>query len=87
MCVTFKSNLAGVSKTAEVLANPLTRRKQEILALFATGKTNQQIVELLYIAIGTVRFCVHTILQKLEVRDRTQAAVSAIEKGLVLLEL
>jgi len=63
--------------------NPLTKREQEILALVAAGKSNQEIANILYIAPGTVRVHVHTILQKLEVRDRTQAAVLAIQKNLV----
>lgn len=63
--------------------NPLTKREQEILALVATGKSNQEIAKILYIAPGTVRVHVHTILQKLDVRDRTQAAVHAIQNNLV----
>jgi DNA-binding NarL/FixJ family response regulator len=63
--------------------NPLTKREQEILALIAAGKSNQEIATLLFIAPGTVRVHVHTILQKLEVRDRTQAAILAIQKGFV----
>ncbi|MEO0408349.1 MAG: response regulator transcription factor [Cyanobacteria bacterium P01_A01_bin.135] len=63
--------------------NPLTDREQEILGLIASGKTNQEIAETLHIATGTVRVHVHAILQKLEVRDRTQAAVLAIQRGLV----
>jgi two-component system NarL family response regulator len=70
-----------------VLENPLTKREQEILALVAAGKSNQEIAEVLYIAPGTVRVHVHAILQKLEVRDRTQAAILAIQKGLVAAEL
>lgn len=61
----------------------LTRREQEILALIADGKTNQEIAQMLYIAPGTVRVHVHAILQKLEVRDRTQAAVLAIQRKLI----
>lgn len=61
----------------------LTRREQEILTLIADGKTNQEIAQMLYIAPGTVRVHVHAILQKLEVRDRTQAAVIAIQKKLI----
>lgn len=64
-------------------ANPLTKREQEILALVASGKNNQEIADELYIAPGTVRVHIHTILQKLEVRDRTQAAILAIQMGLV----
>jgi len=63
--------------------NPLTKRELEILALIADGKSNQEIASVLYISPGTVRVHVHTILQKLEVRDRTQAAILAVQKGLI----
>lgn len=65
--------------SSEKFASLLTRREQEILALIAVGKTNQEIAEMLYITPGTVRVHVHSILQKLDVRDRTQAAVIAIQ--------
>ena len=61
----------------------LTKREQEILALVSMGKSNQEIATMLYIATGTVRVHVHTILSKLSVRDRTQAAILAIKNGLV----
>ena len=67
-----------VKDTDEAL--PLTRREQEILELIAAGKSNQEIAAKLYITSGTVRVHVHTIIQKLGVRDRTQAAVLAIQK-------
>jgi two-component system NarL family response regulator len=76
-----------VGSKSEVLENPLTKREQEILALVAGGKSNQEIAQILYMAPGTVRVHVHAILQKLEVRDRTQAAVLAIQKKLVAEEL
>jgi two-component system, NarL family, response regulator len=63
--------------------NPLTQREQEILALLSAGKTNQEIAEVLYIAPGTVRVHVHAILNKLEVRDRTQAVIIALQKHLI----
>lgn len=83
----FANPSGAASKTADTSSNLLTHREQEILALVAAGKTNQEIAELLHIATGTVRVHVHAILQKLEVRDRTQAAVLAIQKGLVAAEL
>ena len=64
-------------------ATVLTKREQEILALVSIGKSNQEIASILYIATGTVRVHVHTILSKLSVRDRTQAAILAIKNGLV----
>jgi two-component system NarL family response regulator len=80
----FKTQHATISET---VASPLTRREQEILALIATGKTNQEIAEMLYITSGTVRVHVHAILQKLEVRDRTQAAIIAIQNQLIAKDL
>jgi two-component system NarL family response regulator len=81
----FRTDLAEVAiEPSDPAPNPLTKREQEILTLIASGKSNQEIAEALYIAPGTVRVHVHTILQKLEVRDRTQAAIRAIQMGLVL---
>lgn len=71
---------------SEKSSNELTQREQEILALIVNGKTNQEIAQQLYIAPGTVRVHVHAILQKLDVRDRTQAAVIAIQKKLIQLQ-
>lgn len=64
----------------------LTKREQEILSLIAGGKNNQEIANILYIAPGTVRVHVHAILHKLDVRDRTQAAIFALQKGLIRVE-
>jgi two-component system, NarL family, response regulator len=58
---------------ATVAINTLTPREQEILNLIATSKTDREIAEILYIAPGTVRVHVHTILHKLGVTDRKQA--------------
>ncbi len=84
----FEGNHKTVLPTKDASSeNPLTKREQEILALVAAGKSNQEIAGILYITNGTVRVHVHAILQKLEVRDRTQAAVLALQKGLVAPEL
>jgi DNA-binding NarL/FixJ family response regulator len=60
----------------------LTPRETEVLALLTTGQTNQQIAESLNISKGTAKVHVERIIRKLEVSDRTQAAVRAIELGL-----
>ncbi|MBD2554181.1 response regulator transcription factor [Limnothrix sp. FACHB-708] len=57
----------------------LTHREQEILHLIAQGQSNQDIAQTLHIAPGTVRVHVHAILQKLGVRDRTQAVVHLLQ--------
>lgn len=82
----FDTNQSIDAKLTE-LVDPLTRREQEILALIAAGKTNQEIGILLHITPGTVRVHVHAILQKLKVRDRTQAAILAIQHRLVAADL
>ncbi|MBD2067677.1 response regulator transcription factor [Leptolyngbya sp. FACHB-671] len=63
--------------------SPLTPREQEILQLITAGKTTQEIAQTFYITPGTVRVHIHAILQKLDVRDRTQAALLALQKGLI----
>jgi two-component system, NarL family, response regulator len=60
----------------------LTEREQEILGLIAEGRKNQEIADLLCISPGTVRVHVHSILNKLNVKDRTQAAVFLMKKQL-----
>ncbi len=67
--------------------SPLTRREQEVLALVAAGKTNQEIATMLYLSPSTVRVHVHAVLQKLNVHDRTQATVIAIQKKLIASDL
>jgi two-component system NarL family response regulator len=76
----FAVNASQPDSNPSQPANPLTQREQEILKLLADGKTNQQIAEILYITPGTVRVHVHAILHKLEVSDRTQAVVVALQK-------
>lgn len=61
----------------------LTRREREILNLIATHKTDREIAEILYIAPGTVRVHVHTILHKLGASDRKQAVTIAVQNYLL----
>jgi len=61
----------------------LTKRELEVLTLLTQGKTNHDIAAALYIAPGTVRVHVHTIMQKLEVSNRYDAVSIAIQKKLI----
>jgi DNA-binding CsgD family transcriptional regulator len=61
----------------------LTRREREILTLIASGRTNRQISEELFITEGTAGTHVSNILGKLGVRARTEAAAVAYKMGLV----
>ncbi|MNP23799.1 Transcriptional regulatory protein DegU [compost metagenome] len=65
--------------------NPLTRREAEVLRLMAEGKSNKMIAEFLYISEKTVKNHVSSVLQKMEVDDRTQAVINAIKYGWVRL--
>lgn len=62
--------------------DPLTEREVEVLQLIAQGLPNQEIAERLNISERTVRTHVSTILSKLHLANRTQAALYAIHTGL-----
>jgi DNA-binding NarL/FixJ family response regulator len=65
------------------LPDPLTPREVQILRLVARGETNREIASSLILAVGTIKVHVEHILVKLGVNDRTQAAVRAVELGIV----
>ncbi|ASN04812.1 response regulator transcription factor [Virgibacillus necropolis] len=71
------------TKPVDQLHEQLTSREMEILLLIAQGKTNQEIADLLFIALKTVKVHVSNILGKLEVQDRTQAVIYAFKHDLV----
>jgi DNA-binding NarL/FixJ family response regulator len=61
----------------------LTPREVDVLRMVVLGRTNQQIARKLSISLSTVKRHVRHIREKLEARDRVQAAVRAIELGLL----
>lgn len=63
--------------------DPLTPREIEVLRLIAVGGTNREIAMRLIVAVGTVKAHVEHIMAKLGAADRTQAAVLAIEMGII----
>jgi NarL family two-component system response regulator LiaR len=65
-----------------LITSKLTEREIEVLRLLAKGLNNKDISERLFLSEGTVRNHVSTILAKLGVSDRTQAAVIALQHGL-----
>lgn len=67
----------------EQLIEPLSDREIEVLQLVAQGFANREIAERLSLAEGTVKNYVSAIMQKLSVRDRTQAALRAHELGIL----
>jgi DNA-binding NarL/FixJ family response regulator len=70
------------TQPATKITDKLTEREVEILCLIAQGLNNVEIARRLFLSEGTVRNHVSAILAKLNVPDRTQAAVIAIKHGL-----
>ncbi|MBU9712900.1 response regulator transcription factor [Evansella tamaricis] len=62
---------------------PLTKRELAITRLVGEGKSNQEIAAILYLSVGTVKNHISHILDKLELRDRTQLAIYALKNDLV----
>ncbi|HEU5457369.1 MAG TPA: response regulator transcription factor [Terracidiphilus sp.] len=69
-----------------IMRTSLTSRELEVLNMLARGLTNKEIGTVLQISSNTVRNHVNSIIEKLEVSDRTEAATTAIHRGLINLE-
>lgn len=74
-------------KLAERMGGPaLTTRELEVLKRIVAGRSNKEIGGDLHISEATVKTHINSILSKLGVSDRTQAATSALQRGIVHLE-
>lgn len=67
----------------EKCGKPLTDRELEVLKHVVMGQSNTEIAETLLISVHTAKAHVCSILQKLSVTDRVQAAVKAVREGIV----
>ena len=67
--------LEQMQKKQKQMQTELSKREHEVLELVALGKTNSDIAKSLYISVRTVKFHVSSILTKLNVRNRTEAAL------------
>jgi DNA-binding NarL/FixJ family response regulator len=72
--------------SAEMAFQPLSTREMEILTLITHGKSNKEIAQQLGISRQTVKNHMTSILRKLAVNDRTQAAVYALRRGWIRLQ-
>ena len=63
------------------VAEALTAREREVLHLICAGYSNKEIADLLALAEGTVKNHVSNLLLKLDARDRTRAALKALQQG------
>ena len=79
----FKSNPAGAAHINDPDLNALSAREVEILRLVSQGLSNPEIARRLFLAEGTVKNYVSSILQKSGARDRTQAAILAQKNGIL----
>ena len=70
-------------RTRSPVLDRLTERESDVLRQVAAGRSNAEIAAGLYLGEGTVKTHVAAILRKLDVRDRTQAAIAAYELGLI----
>jgi DNA-binding NarL/FixJ family response regulator len=66
----------------ELSPEQLTPRELDVLRLLAAGKTNREITQQLHLSLSTVKTHLEHIMDKLDVSDRTQAALRAVELGL-----
>ena len=76
---------AATAKVRQIpdLVDPLSEREYEVLRCIIQGMKNSEIAEALFLSSETIKSHVSTTIQKLGVRDRTQAAVYALTHGLV----
>lgn len=73
----------GVRKPQDALEEGLTEREREVVCLAAQGLSNEEIGQRLSLALGTVKWHLHNIYEKLKVRNRTQAIRRARELSLL----
>jgi DNA-binding NarL/FixJ family response regulator len=79
-----QTGISGTGQTRrDEQVESLTPREVDVLKLLSQGQTNPQIAQNLMVSRGTVKIHVQHIISKLGVSDRTQAAVRAIESGLL----
>lgn len=71
---------------ARVAGNELTARELDVLRLVVAGQSNREIARTLSLTEGTVKSYLKSVFGKLEVEDRTQAATTALRRGIVRLE-
>jgi DNA-binding NarL/FixJ family response regulator len=78
----LEPNVAAVL-AERVSHRPLTRRELEVLRMVARGMGNKEIAAALNIAEVTVKQHVSHVLEKLNVKDRTEAATAALQRGII----
>jgi len=78
----FSEVRRSIQKEEAAYFNDLTEKEMQVLGQISTGKTNREIAETLFLSEGTIRNYVSSILSKLAVANRAEAAAYAIEHHL-----
>lgn len=79
----FKNPTASTGEETALADADLSPREGEVLQLVAKGSTNKEIADVLFISENTVKTHMQSIMQKLHLANRSQAAAYAVGKGLV----
>ncbi len=77
------SRTKEADRKADPSSSKLTSREKDVLVELASGKTNKEIAHTLFISENTVKYYVHSILEKLNLTDRKEAASFAKDHKLV----
>lgn len=83
MTLRLMEELARTKEPPRAIEPTLTRRELDVLRELASGLSNQQIADRLFISENTVKYHVHSILEKLNLSDRRDAAMYAREHNLI----
>lgn len=79
----FQIRPVGLSARAGAVTGRLSKRELQVLCRVASGRSNQEVADDLYLTSATVKSHVSNVLSKLELRDRVQLALFAYDTGLV----
>jgi DNA-binding NarL/FixJ family response regulator len=77
------NRFAELSRQAQVPVEILSEREIEVLTLMAKGDANKEIAAKLHITDSTVKTHISSIFQKLNAKDRTEAVMQAVRKGII----
>lgn len=77
------SHMTNKNREVKQPIDELTKRELDVLLEIAKGKSNKEIASALYITEKTVKTHVSNVLAKLNLQDRTQAALFAVKNGLI----
>lgn len=82
-CLELRGEPAAHTSLAAPFNAPLSERERTILALLATGMSNEQVATRVFLSVNTVKWHIRRILEKLDARNRSEAVFLARQLGLI----